>query len=149
MDYAVRPYNHNDYDFAWALHIKENGPYINRHTTYSMDEVKTWFDILVEKQLGFIIESKGQKIGCYFLDCNDEYTKLNRFFLIEEAQGKGLGSRILENIFREFIKPDKEFRISVLEDNPVQKFWLSKGFIAVSTDEDHLTLMKYQPEITK
>lgn len=148
MNIVLRPYTQDDYDFVWNLHIKENADYIQRHQGVGTDIARTWFDKNIANQQGTIVEQDNQPIGCYFLEETPEMIKLGRFFLLEELQGKGLGSRLLSDLMKDLLLLGKPVSIMVWADNPVMKFWLKKGFVPVSTTDYQLTNLVYKGATT-
>ncbi len=146
IDYKTIPYDPLKHvDFVWQLHLKENKSYIDRHIGADMKTIRGWFDNNIAKQDGFILQYNHQWIGCYFIQDFEDCIKLCRLFLIEKMQRQGIGTQIFEHFVNNYGSKGKPLKINVWKDNPVQEYWLNKGFAPGPVDEDGLMLMEYKP----
>lgn len=142
MNYTLRSYTQDDYQFVWDFHIKENWPYIQRHSTLTAEQAQELFNQNIAQQNGYMVEAEDRIIGCYFLQEFPDCIKLSRFFIVEDMQKQGLGSHLLVHIMDDKETGGKPIQISVWEDNPVMNFWIKKGFSAI--DNAKLTTLVYQ-----
>ena len=129
MEYSIRSYSEQDYDFVWDLHILANQSYIDRHMNVDETIVRQRHDERINDSKGFMIEQNNQPIGCYFMLDKADCYELGRFFIVPEMQGKGLGTDIIKNILNEYAVFKKPILIHVWKDNPVQEFWKKFGFV--------------------
>lgn len=100
MDYSLRPYNDDDYDFVYQTKKNAYEEYvIANYGEWDEDIQRQYFSDFIDKskQSIEIISTEGRNIGFYQDDNleNGDYEIVN-ICIIPEYQGKGIGTQVLK-----------------------------------------------------
>ena len=89
-----------------------------------------------------IIESDHQVIGrLYTFEMNNEF-RIVDITLLPEIRGNGIGTKILEAIFKEAQKQNQDVTIHVERNNPALKLYTRLGFMVVDDKGVYLFLSR-------
>ncbi|MGL1931321.1 MAG: GNAT family N-acetyltransferase [Desulfotalea sp.] len=145
--FEIRPAENNDYDFLFQL---------RKSALYELVKVVFGWDEEIQKMIHrqewedvkpAIIEINGTKIGSYLVVVNSEYLYFGRFYLLPEFQGKGIGSRVLKNVFTRAEQEKLPIKLCYLQGNKVGSWYARHGFRIISEDAEFVHMVK--PRNTK
>lgn len=89
----------------------------------------------------YIIELNGIDIGFYNDELLDDFTyEIGNICIIEEYQGKGIGTQILNNILDK--NKEKNIKIQCFKQNPVRNLYKRLGFVLDGETKYHYQMIK-------
>lgn len=81
---------------------------------------------------------EGESICGYFsVENKEDYIFLKELVLSPEYQGKGIGSKIIEELFRESKEKNIPVKLQVMKVNPAQHLYRRLGFKDIEETETH------------
>lgn len=92
-----------------------------------------------------ILLSNKQKIGYCSIDRYDNYFHVHELVLSPEFQGKGLGSKILNDLINEARDKKVSIKLQVLKENRAQHLYRKLGFQDIGTTDTHIQ-MEFNPD---
>lgn len=141
----LRRANDQDQEFAFRVKKAALGPYIE--SKWGWDEERQHF-LQREEWLSrkiFVISKNQIAIGTVSIDTKDDHIYLGDFYLLPEFQNQGIGTLILENVFREADEKQLPVRLQYLKWNPVGELYKRNGFKQYAETEFHF-LMERSPK---
>ncbi|RXJ73208.1 GNAT family N-acetyltransferase [Veronia nyctiphanis] len=134
LEYLTRQALDGDYDFLFEL--KKAAEYDAVKAVFGWDEniqreihADEW-----EEARPNIIEVDGNRVGSFLLLDKGDHFYFCRFFLMPKLQGKGLGSRVLNDCLRQADDERKPVRLCYLQGHHVGKLYHKFGFSRCSED---------------
>lgn len=148
MDYSLRPYNDNDYDFVYQTKKNAYEEYvIANYGEWDEDIQRQYFSDFIDKskQSIEIISTEGRNIGFYQDDNleNGDYEIVN-ICIIPEYQGKGIGTQVLKEKIAKHA--NQNIKIQYFKQNPVGELYRRLGFKPNGETETHFQMMKLRHE---
>ena len=122
-------------------------------TNWTEEQKKTFLQMQFRSQQTYYIENyqgakfqiieSGQKVigRLYTFEMNNEF-RIVDITLLPEFRGNGIGTRILEDIFREAQKQNQDVTIHVERNNPALKLYTRLGFMVVEDKGVYLFLSR-------
>ena len=138
------PYSDDDYEFVYDVKKNAYKKYVEEcWGSWIEEDQRKYFEkfILNVKNNAYIIIDGEKKIGFYNGETlkNGNY-EVGNICIIEEYQGKGIGSKILKDIIEK--NNDRDIEIQYFKQNPVGKLYERLGFIANGETEFHYHMIK-------
>lgn len=144
--YQLIPYNDNYYDFVF--NVKKNAyiKYVEEcWGQWNEEDQRKYFDNFINKvkENAHIIKCNDKYIGFYNGELleNGNY-KVGNICIIPEYQGKGIGTKILQDILKEYENTDIE--IQYFKQNPVGKLYERLGFVPSGETKFHYQMIKHK-----
>jgi ribosomal protein S18 acetylase RimI-like enzyme len=91
-----------------------------------------------------IIEHDGEAIGRLYLDRRDDEIRVIDVALMPEHRGKGVGSKLMQDVLDEAASAHKRVRIHVEHNNPAMRLYERLGFRKID-DHGVYFLMEWTP----
>ncbi|WP_392340916.1 GNAT family N-acetyltransferase [Moritella marina] len=142
MNIAYRLATEQDYDFAFKL--KKAAEYEPIKAIFGWDEAvqqqmhaQEWAD---GKPMLICID--GLAVGSYKIEINTDHIHFCRFFLLPEHQGKGIGSRVLNQLITLSKEKQLPCKLSHLQGNRVGELYARFGFVIDSCDEQFVYMSR-------
>jgi len=92
-----------------------------------------------------IIQIKNRPVGRLYLDRRDDEIRIVDIALLTKYRGKGIGSRLLNDILAEAGERDVPVRIHVETNNPALRLYKRLGFTIVGNDGVYY-LLEWTPQ---
>jgi len=92
-----------------------------------------------------IVELAGDAVGYFKLLELDDHCFLEGIYLAAEARGRGLGTRILEDLADGCAQTGKPLRLQVIRTNPARRLYRRLGFIVTGETDTHLSMERIPP----
>lgn len=148
MNYLLRPYNNDDYNFVYQIKKNAYKNYvIANYGEWDEDIQRQYFSDFIDKskQNIKIITINDKNIGFYQDENlkNGDYEIVN-ICIIPEYQGKGIGTRILKEMIAEHT--DRNIKIQYFKQNPVGELYKRLGFKPGGETKTHFQMMKTKSE---
>jgi len=89
-----------------------------------------------------IIESNHQTIGRLYTSVMNKELRIVDITILPEFRGNGIGTKILESIFKEAQKQNQDVTIHVERNNPALKLYLRLGFSIIEDKGVYLFLSR-------
>ena len=126
-------------DRAFAFDVKKQalGPYIKQVWGWDEEIQVVFFEKEFNPSLLEIITYENQNIGTIEVLFNSERILINKFYILPDFQGHGIGSKILKDEIANARKRGLCLRLGVLRINPAVRFYERHGFTKVEENETH------------
>lgn len=82
-----------------------------------------------------ILDLSGQLIGCVAFGPHDGALLLEHFYLVPEAQGRGIGRTVLRQLLAEADAAGLPARLDVLRESDAKRLYERQGFVETHRDE--------------
>jgi ribosomal protein S18 acetylase RimI-like enzyme len=143
-DLLVRPAVRGDREFLFAVRRAALRTYV--------EETSGWVDAeqraIADREFGelpyAVVEEGGRPVGYVCVIQEGEYDFLEEIALLPEAQGRGIGTRLVRDVLRAARRRGVPVRLSVFASNPAQALYARLGFHVVGI-EDPRTKMEWRP----
>lgn len=143
-DLRVRPASVGDREFLFALRRAVLRTYVEQ--TSGWDDVEQ--RAVADREFGelpyTVVEESGRAVGYVCVIHESECDFLEEIALLPEAQGRGIGTRLLRDILQAARRRDVPVRLSVFAGNPAQALYARLGFNVVRVEEPR-TAMEWNP----
>ena len=140
---ALRPATQQDSGFAFNVKKAALGEYVRETYGWDEDEQRRLHEQGFRASATRIIMAQGQDIGLVAIHEADDRIHLLQLFLLPEAQGKGIGSQVLDQMLGEANRVHRPVILRVLKCNPRAKaFYERHGFTLVGQTETHYNIEK-------
>ena len=138
------PYTDEYYDFVYEVKKNAYKKYVEE-CWGKWDDIdqKKRFKESMEKSFDrtYIIMFNNESIGFYQGQLVNEKTYyIENICIVEEYQGKGIGTKILKSKIEEYL--DKNIEIQYFKQNPVGKLYERLGFVPNGETEFHFQMIK-------
>ena len=140
----LMPYNNDDYEFVYEVKKNAYKKYVEEcWGSWIEEDQRNFFDNFINtyKNNILIIIENNKKIGFYngeILD-NGNY-EIGNICIIEEYQGKGIGTSILNEVLEN--NKDRDIEIQYFKQNPVGNLYKRLGFIPNGETQFHYQMIK-------
>lgn len=84
-----------------------------------------------------IVELAGTPVGCRWVREHPDGLELVRLYLLPEAQGRGIGTRLVTELCARADRVGLPVRLRVLQVNPARRLYERLGFRIMKTTEFH------------
>ena len=142
--FKLRPYEEKDYDFVYE--VKKIG-----YQKYVEEFYGEWDETVQHEMFDSYLAQRRDKINIIIFEGKDvgfvdggllddgRYEQGN-ICLLPEARGKGIGSKILENIISE--NKEREIALRVFKTNPAKRLYERFGFEVINETEAHFVMVR-------
>lgn len=140
MEYTFRDCLMTDFDFLFELKKQNFKKYVDKYWSWNDQDQKNRLKIDLEEHLQHkhIILLHNNVIGVYAVHITENGDCfINEISLLEEYQGKGIGTKILKEQLKENKKQKIRTILQVFKDNPAKKLYERLGFIVYGETETH------------
>ena len=124
--YTLRPACEADEDFLWALKVATLKPYIE--TLYGWDEEHARSVMRKMMYKAQIVLINGEPAGILKVKQEDNFIELSEIGLMPEHQRKGLGTRIIQDMFEVADGLGLDVELQVFSINPASRLYERLGF---------------------
>ena len=143
-NYILRKYENTDYEFVYEVKKNAYKKYVEQcWGKWNETDQKNMFKESMEKTFDrtYIIMFNDERIGFYQGQVVNERTYyIENICIVEEYQGKGIGTKILKSKIEEYL--DKNIEIQYFKQNPVGKLYERLGFVPNGETEFHFQMIK-------
>lgn len=145
-NYILRKYVNDDYEFVYEVKKNAYKKYVEQcWGKWNEIDQRNRFKESMEKTSDrtYIIMFNDERIGFYQGQVVNERTYyIENICIVEEYQGKGIGTEILKSILEEY--SDKNIEIQYFKQNPVGKLYERLGFVPNGETEFHYQMIKWK-----
>lgn len=129
MDYITRPATDADYQYCYRLTKRNMFTLITRHWG---GWIPSMFRQDFSVEATTIVIASGQRMGYYSVKEDEESLYLENIQLSSSVRGRGIGTAILQSIFRE--NASKPIRLTTFTDNPAMRLYERLGFVVTQCE---------------
>ncbi|PHR89648.1 MAG: GNAT family N-acetyltransferase [Moritella sp.] len=142
MNLEYRLATEQDYDFAFSL--KKSAEYEPINAIFGWDEALQQQMHAEEWAAGkpMLICIDGIAVGSYKIEINADYIHFCRFFLLPEHQGKGIGSKVLNQLITLAKEQQLPCKLSHLQGNRVGELYARFGFVIDDSDSQFVYMSR-------
>lgn len=127
MSYITRPATNSDLEWLDPFYEELMKPYVE--LTHKWDRTKFRESFSLEHT--HIIQFHNQDIGMLKVEQRDGYIFLGDIQIKKEFQGKGIGSRLINDLIQNSKSQALPIRLRVLKGNPAIKLYQRVGFALI------------------
>jgi len=140
MDISLRSIHGSDYDFLWRLHNEALREYVEKTWGWDEDWQRADFRERFEDRIkGKIITVDGVDAGYFWVNEKENEMFLVSIHLLPEFQNRGIGTRLITQLFETTEKP---VTLQVLKVNPARRLYERLGFEVFEETETHFKMMR-------
>lgn len=141
MEIATRQASETDYEWLYELKVASMRDYIEE--LYGWDDVaqRAFFDEGFRPCDIEVIIFEGSNAGMFELSQDDEGFFLRRIEVHPRFQGRGVGSRIIEEVIRRATEMNEPVRLQVFKGNPARNLYQRFGFEVVTETATHYQML--------
>jgi len=144
-DLALEPGTPADLAFIRRVHREAMGPHIvEAWGRWDEDAQRERFDRSTDPTTHQIIVLRGVPVGCQWVRDHVDSLELVRLWLLEEAQGQGVGTGVVALLCERADGSALPIRLRVLKRNPARRLYRRMGFAEIGQTESH-RLMRRSP----
>lgn len=139
---GYRPATHGDREWLWELKRATMREYVEAVFGWEDAAQRRMFDERFDPSRLRIIQVDGSDVG--LLDCEERETDffLGRIEILPSAQGRGIGSAVIQTILVQAAAKKKPVRLQVLRSNPARKLYARLGFYLEAETATHIKLIQ-------
>lgn len=142
---TLRPATAADSDFAYAVKQAAFRAYVEAAGGWDEAEQHALHQQRFATQTFRIIMVEGQDVGVLALAEASNCLRLHQLFLLPAAQGRGIGSEVMQGVMAQARQQGVPIRLRVLQANPrARRFYERLGFRCTGATESH-DLLEWQP----
>lgn len=143
-DLRVRPVLGSDREFLFEVRRVALRAYVEQVSRWDDAEQRATAD----KEFGAlpyaVVVASGRPVGYLCVIHEDEYDFIEEIALLPEAQGRGIGTRLLQDVLQAAQRRAVPVRLSVFTSNPAQALYARLGFEVVRVEEPRV-MMEWRP----
>jgi ribosomal protein S18 acetylase RimI-like enzyme len=133
----LRPALSEDRDFLFAVRRATLRTYVEETTGWDDTEQRA----IAEREFAdlpyVVVEESGRPVGYMCVLHESEYDFIEEIALLPEAQGRGIGTRLLRDILAAAGRP---VRLSVFVSNPAQALYTRLGFEVLRIEKPRMSM---------
>jgi GNAT superfamily N-acetyltransferase len=134
--FSFAPAHDTDFERLFEIRLLAMRPSLERIGRFDRERAHARFRASFRPaHTRLILDPAGQLIGCVAFGPDDGALLLEHFYLVPEAQGRGVGSAILRRLTGEADAAAKTVRLDVLRGSDAQRFYRRHGFAETHRDE--------------
>ena len=141
--FVTRTAKSDDYEFLFQL--KKSAEFEPIKSVFGWDE-KVQREIHHQewkKEKPTIVEINGIAVGSYLIKQNTDYLYFERFFLMPEYQGQGIGTNILKELVKLSDRYNLSIKLCYLQGNKVATLYKRFKFEVISEDAKFVYMIKH------
>jgi ribosomal protein S18 acetylase RimI-like enzyme len=131
LDLRVRPASSADREFLFAVRRAALRTYVERTSGWDDTEQRA----IADKEFGelpyAVVEESRRPVGYVCVIHESECDFIEEIALLPDAQGRGIGTRLMRDILAAARRRGVPVRLSVLAGNPAQALYARLGFTVV------------------
>jgi ribosomal protein S18 acetylase RimI-like enzyme len=140
QDLRVRPASGGDRDFLFAVRRAALRNYVEQTTGWDDTEQRAIADKEFAELPYAVVEEGNRPVGYVCVIHEDECDFIEEIALLPEAQGRGIGTRLLRDILQAARQRGVPVRLSVFLSNPAQALYARLGFTVLRVEEPRMTM---------
>jgi ribosomal protein S18 acetylase RimI-like enzyme len=133
----IRPALSGDRDFLFAVRRATLRTYVDETTGWDDTEQRAIADREFADLPYAVVEENGRPVGYVCVVHESEHDFIEEIALLPEAQGRGIGTRLLREILAAAGRP---VRLSVFVSNPAQALYARLGFEVVRIEAPRMSM---------
>jgi len=137
MEVAFRQANQTDYQWLYDLKVTSMRQYVEE--VYGWDDIiqKKYFDEDFRPDDITIVVVEGSDAGMFELSRDSEGYFMKRIEVHPRYQGRGVGTKIIQEIIRQASSVEEDVRLMVFKVNPARNPYERLGFKVVEETKTH------------
>jgi ribosomal protein S18 acetylase RimI-like enzyme len=143
-DLRVRPASSSDREFLFEVRRASLRTYVEQTSGWDDAEQRATADKEFGELPYAVVEEGGRPVGYVCVIHETECDFIEEIALLPEAQGRGIGTRLVRDILQAARRRGVPVRLSVFASNPAQALYARLGFEVVRI-EDPRTAMEWRP----
>jgi ribosomal protein S18 acetylase RimI-like enzyme len=141
---TLRPATRDDYDFLWALLVDTLRPYVE--ATWGWDEAyqRVRFRDHFDPARQHIVLVDRVAVGVFCVEWREDCIFLSNIGIRPAYQGRGIGTRLIQDLLDEGQARGAPVELQVLKVNPARGLYERLGFVVSDESETHWG-MRWEP----
>jgi len=140
-DISLRPAAETDREFLRRVQREAMRPHVERLFGAWDDAFqRERFDATTDPSTHEIIAYGGNPVGCQWVGAHADSLELVRLYLLPEAQGSGIGTKLVQRLLTRAQAQDLPVQLRVIRENPARRLYERLGFRVVAETETHFLM---------
>ena len=135
-EFSLRPAKQDDYPFALALFLDGSAEHLKKIGRWDARRVVGRFRRAYKYANARIICVGGEDVGWIQIDEFVRRLHLRQLHLIARVRGRGIGTRLIEDLRERGVRLGKPVTLEVIHGNPAKSLYLRLGFRPTGEDLD-------------
>jgi len=135
-EFSLRPAKPDDYPFALALFLDGSAGHLQKIGRWDEERVVSRFKRAYKDEQARIIRAGGEDVGWIQIDEFVRRLHLRQLHLIASVRGRGIGTRLIEDLHERGVRQGKPVTLDVIHGNPAKALYLRLGFRSTGEDLD-------------
>jgi ribosomal protein S18 acetylase RimI-like enzyme len=140
----VRPASSGDREFLFEVRRAALRTYVEQTSGWDDAEQRTTADREFGELPYAVVEESGRPVGYVCVIHQSECDFIEEIALLPEAQGRGIGTRLVRDILQAAQRRGVPVRLSVFASNPAQALYARLGFEVLRIEHPR-TAMEWSP----
>lgn len=140
MALGIRPASGGDREFLFAVRRAALRAYVEQTTGWDDAEQR----VIADKEFGelpyAVVEEDGRPVGYVCVIHERECDFVEEIALLPEAQGRGIGTRLLLDVLEAARQRGVPVRLSVFLSNPARALYARLGFTVLQVEEPRMAM---------
>lgn len=140
MALGIRPASGGDREFLFAVRRAALRAYVEQTTGWDDAEQR----VIADKEFGelpyAVVEEDGRPVGYVCVIHERECDFVEELALVSEAQGRGIGTRLLLDVLEAARQRGVPVRLSVFLSNPARALYARLGFTVLRVEEPRMAM---------
>lgn len=142
MDISLVPVSEKDSDFAFQVKKDALGPHIESRWGWDEQYQMKLHEQRWHEKPWFLIYLGDEKIGTVSIIEEPDALRVGEFYLLCNWRGKGLGTKILQDILKRCDTEMRLCRLEYLKWNPVGSLYKRHDFEIISENDTHYFMLR-------
>ncbi len=147
--FSLRPAKLNDYPFALALFLDGSEGHLKKIGRWDERRVVSRFKRAYKREKARIISAGGADVGWIQIEEFVGRLHLRQLHLIARVRGRGIGTRLIEDLHERGVRLGKPVTLDVIHGNPAKALYLRLGFRPTGEDLDKTHMIWRLPRQSK
>ena len=148
-EFSLRPAKQDDYPFALALFLDGSVGHLERIGRWDEQRVVSQFKRAYKHEKARIILAGGEDVGWIQVEEFVGRLHLRQLHLIARLRGRGIGTRLIEDLHERGVRLGKPVTLDVIHGNPAKALYLRLGFRPTGEDLDKTSMIWRLPRKSK
>ena len=133
----LRPTTPEDAEFLYQLLKATMREYVDQTWGWDEDWQRAYFEMRFDPAKNQIIVLDNCDIGVIATEKSEDEILLSSLYILPEYQGRGIGTRLIEELLAQAFRDGLPVGLRVLKVNPARRLYERLGFVVLEEKDTH------------